>query len=314
LEREETFTEDPNPTRRAMTTSQSKTTRRRALSLTGIGCLIIAGAASLLTNQADATLVALTPIAPEAAPPAAAALPEALVREASQRTQALAEADETEAEVSAPETQAREETISYSYELTRETRNGAPLTLKTSGNLTLFIRTEADEERRVEARLQSVVAWDAEGVDAVFLAEVMATTASVSLSPAGAILEVGLPDGLSPEAVSYWKRVLGRWQTAGPAKPKYAKRWRASERNELGTYSALYEPDAERNDGTIKKVVLGYRSLEDADSPGLPMCEAETHISPGAHPRTIEGHEILRSGLSGMGLEETLSFSFTRTR
>ncbi len=297
-----------------MTSPKSNARDRRTLSLTGIGCLIIAGAASLLTNQADATPVALTTIAPEAAPLAAAALPEALMREASQRTQALAEADETEAEVRAPETQAGEETISYSYELTRETRNGAPLTLKTSGNLTLFIRTEADEERRVEARLQSVVAWDAEGVDAVFLAEVMASTANVTLSPTGAIREIELPESLSPAAARYWRCVLGRWQTAGPAKPKYAKRWRASERNEFGTYSALYEPDAERNDGTIKKVVLGYRSLEDADSPGLPMCEAESHISPGAHPRTIEGHEILRSGLGGIGPEETLSFSFTRTR
>jgi hypothetical protein len=297
-----------------MTSPKSNARDRRALSLTGIGCLIVAGAASLLANQADATPVTLTPIAPEATPLAVAALPEALVSEVSQRSQALAEPDETEAEVSAPVTQAREETISYSYELTREHSNDEPLTLKTSGNLTLFIRTEADEERRAEARLQSVVAWDAEGVDAVFLAEVMASTANVTLSPAGAIREIELPESLSPEAARYWRCVLGRWQTAGPAKPKYAKRWRASERNEFGTYSALYEPDAERSDGTIRKIILGYKSLDDANLPGLPMCEGEVLISPGEHPRTIEGHEIFRVGLGGMGLEETLSFSFTRTR
>ena len=295
-----------------MTTSQSKTTRRRALSLTGIGCLIVAAAASLLTKQADATPVALNPLTPLAQPSAEGSIPELLMSAVPQRTQALVTPEERVESTVTP--QAREELIGYSFELTREERNGGALTLQTSGTLSLIIRTVPEEEQRAEARLQSVVAWRAEGVDPVFLKEVMASPANVSLSPAGAILEVELPDGLSPEAARYWKRVLGRWQTAGPAKPKYAERWRASEMNELGTYSALYEPDAERNDGTIKKVVLGYRSLEDAYSPGLPMCEAETHFSPGAHPRTIEGHEILRSGLGGIGPEETLSFSFTRTR
>ncbi|MCH2106487.1 MAG: hypothetical protein MK291_07600 [Planctomycetes bacterium] len=297
-----------------MTSPKSNARDRRALSLTGIGCLIVAGAASLLTNQADATPVALTPIAPEASPLAVAALPEALEREVSQRAQALAKPDEIEAEVSAPETQAREETISYSYELTRERSNDEPLLLKTSGSLTLFLSADADGTRRADARLQNVVAWDAEGVDAVFLAEVMGTSASVSLSPAGAILEVELPEGLSPEAVRYWKRVLGRWQTAGPAKPEYAERWRATERNEFGNYSALYEPDAESGDGTIRKIVLGYTSLEDVEVSGPPMCESEIRITPGEHPTKIEGRELLRSGLSLFGPEELLTYSYTRTR
>ena len=292
----------------------SNSKRRITLGAATLGCLIVASAASLITNQADATPITLTPTPPGASPLAVAALPEALVREVSERTQALVEANETEAEVDAPKAQAVEETISYSYELTRERSNDEPLTLKTSGNLTLFIRTEADGERRAEARLQGVVAWDAEGLDAVFLAEVMATTASVSLSPAGAILEVSLPDGLSHEAVSYWKRVLGRWQTAGPAKPEYAERWRANERNELGSYSALYEPDVERGDGTIRKVVLGYTSLEDLEVPGPPMCESEIRITPGEHPSKIEGRELLRSGLRLFGAEELLTYSYTRTR
>ena len=297
-----------------MKTSRATKRDRRALGITGIGCLVIAGATSLLTKQADATPITLAPLTPEAHAPAIEPLPDVLRDELPERAQAASQPRAAEQTEGAPVTQAQEETISYAYELSRERSNDEPLLLKTSGVLTLSLGAGADGARQADAQLQSVVAWDAEGVDAVFLAEVMSTSASVSLSPAGAILEIGLPAGLSPEAVSYWKRVLGRWQTAGPAKPEYAERWRAAERNEIGTYSALYELDLEAGDGTISKVILGYKSLDDANATGHPMCESEARLTPGEHPSKIEGRDLLSTGPGSFGPEELITYSFTRMR
>lgn len=296
-----------------MSTNQSKTKSRRTLSLAGIGCLIVAGVLTTLINQADATptAVEVLPVPLQLSPEET--MPEALASGAPQRTR-VTEEPLLEEETTEPELVSTQERLSYSYSITHREDVEGPLVLETAGTLSLLLHPTTKRERLAEARLLSVVAWQSEGIDTVFLAEVMASTAVVTLSPAGAIREIELPESLSPEAERYWKCVLGRWQTAGPARPKFSKRWRVHELNELGTYSALYEPDAERGDGTIRKIIVGYKSLDDVRSPGLPMSEGEVLISPGDHPSSIEGREILRVGLGGIGFEKRLTFSFTRTR
>jgi hypothetical protein len=287
----------------------SNSKKRITLGVATLGCLLIAAATAGLKTEAAAEHATVTPLAVASPAGGEESLPLCAEQSASERkaeAQDLAETAETPQTESSVET----EELSYSYKISQEVERS---TLETSGVLTMTLERSSEKEQRAEARLLSVVAWQSEGVDTVFLSEVMASTADVTLSPVGAITEIKLPEGLSSEAARYWKRILGRWQTAGPAKPKYAKRWRASERNELGTYSALYEPDAERSDGRVRKIVLGYKSVDDPHLPGPPMIEGEILISPGEHPSSIEGQEVVRIGLNRMGIEERITFSFTRT-
>ena len=287
----------------------SNSKKRITLSVASLGCLLIAAATAGLNTEAAAEHATITPLAVASPARGEESLPLCAEQSASERKAEAQDLAET-AETPQTESSVQTEELSYSYKISQEVERS---TLETSGVLTMTLERSSEKEQRAEARLLSVVAWQSEGVDTVFLSEVMASTADVTLSPVGAITEIKLPEGLSSEAARYWKRVLGRWQTAGPAKPKYAKRWRASERNELGTYSALYEPDAERSDGRVRKIVLGYRSVDDPHLPGPPMIEGEILISPGEHPSSIEGQEVVRIGLNRMGIEERITFSFTRT-
>lgn len=287
----------------------SNSKKRITLSVATLGCLLIAAATAGLNAEAAAAHATVTPLAIPTLTGRDESLP--LVVKENPSGRKAQDQDLTEAEPT-PQTEVaiKTEELSYSYKISQEVERSV---LETTGVLTMTLQGGSGQERCAEARLLSVVAWQSDGVDTVFLSEVMASTADVTLSPVGAITEIKLPEGLSSEAARYWKRILGRWQTAGPAKPKYAKRWRASERNELGTYSALYEPDTERSDGRVRKIVLGYRSVDDPHLPGPPMIEGEILISPGEHPSSIEGQEVVRIGLNRMGIEERLTFSFTRT-
>ena len=287
----------------------SNSKKRITLSVASLGCLLIAAATAGLNTEAAAEHATITPLAIASSTGEEESLPLCAEQSASEREAEVQDLAET-AETPQTESSVQTEELSYSYKISQEVERSV---LETSGVLTMTLEGSSEKEQRAEARLLSVVAWQSEGVDTVFLSEVMASTADVTLSPVGAITEIKLPEGLSSEAARYWKRVLGRWQTAGPAKPKYAKRWRASERNELGTYSALYEPDAERSDGRVRKIVLGFRSVDDPHLPGPPMIEGEILISPGEHPSSIEGQEVVRIGLNRIGIEERITFSFTRT-
>ncbi len=280
--------------------------KRITLSIATLGCLLIAAATAGLNTETGAEHATITPLAIASPTGSKESLPLYAKQSASEREVEAQDPAET-ARAPQPERSAEAEELSYSYKISQEVKRSV---LETSGVLTMTLEGSSEKEQRAEARLLSVVAWRSEGVDTVFLSEVMASTADVTLSPVGAITEIKLPESLSSEAARYWKRVLGRWQTAGPAKPKYAKRWRASERNELGTYSALYEPNSE---GKVRKIVLGYRSVDDPHLPGPPMIEGEILISPGEHPSSIEGQEVVRIGLNRMGIEERITFSFTRT-
>ena len=284
----------------------SNSKKRITLSVASLGCLLIAAATAGLNGEPAAEHATVTPLAVASPGGREESLPLCAAQSASEREAEVQDLAET-AETPQTESSVQTEELSYSYKISQEVERSV---LETSGVLTMTLEGSSEKEQRAEARLLSVVAWQSEGVDTVFLSEVMASTADVTLSSVGAITEIKLPESLSSEATRYWKRVLGRWQTADPAKPKYAKRWRASERNELGTYSALYEPNTE---GKVRKIVLGYRSVEDPHLPGPPMIEGEILISPGEHPSSIEGQEIVRIGLNRMGIEERITFSFTRT-
>lgn len=288
----------------------SNSKKRITLGVATLGCLLLATATASLNAEAPASYATVTPVSMPSPLERDDSLPQAAKERTSRR-----EAQARDLTVSEPapriEAATKTEELSYSYKITQEEERS---TLETSGVLTLTLKESTERERRAEARLLSVVAWRSEGVDTVFLSEVMASTADVTLSPVGAITGIKLPDGLSSEASRYWKRVLGRWQTAGPAKPDYAERWRATERNELGTYSALYELDLEAGDGTISKVILGYKSLDDANATGHPMCESEARLTPGEHPSKIEGRDLLSAGPGSFGPEELITYSFTRMR
>ena len=287
----------------------SNSKRRITLGVATLGCLLLAAATASLNAEAPASYATVTPLSIPSSLERDGSLPQAADERTSRRE---AHARDLTVPAPAPQIEAamKTEELSYSYTITQEEERS---TLETSGVLTMTLEESTGRERRAEARLLSVVAWRSKGVDTVFLSEVMASTADVTLSPVGAITEIKLPDGLSSEASRYWKRVLGRWQTAGPAKPKHAQRWRASERNEHGVYSALYEPNAVPSTGRIRKIVLGFKTVEDPHLPAPPTVEGEVLITPGEHPASIEGKEIVRIGLNRMGIEERITFSFTRT-